>query len=65
MKQKEYNIAMIDTTDACDVLEALNKYGENGYTFVGWVDGPPVTSTNVNIKYAILVKDSKKDVKEL
>ena len=60
--KKEYNIAIIDTSNAVEVLGILNDYGANGWMFVGWVDGPPVSLTMVNFKHGIFVRDTGKQI---
>lgn len=54
--KKEYNVVFIDAEFGWKLYEQLNKWGQDGWTFVGWYDEPNSDLKN-GIKQAILVRD--------
>ena len=55
MKTYDYNIVIIDCSDAAYVLEKLKERGEDGERFVGWIPGR--TFSNPDIQRAIFEKE--------
>ena len=56
--KKEYNVVMIDTENAANVLEILMEYSKTGWEFVAWIDGPPASKVMPYLKYGIFIRDT-------
>ncbi len=53
----EYNLVMIDTLEATEVMRILSSYGEQGWEFRGWHEPPvPISEKIPTLKYGIFMR---------
>jgi len=55
MKKYDYNIVIIDCSEASCVLDIIKKRGEDGERFVGWIPGRAFS--NPDLQRAIFEKE--------
>ena len=60
MKKYEYNLVIVDYSDAVEVMRILNERGQNGERFIGWKDCDD--SALDKYRYAIFEKEIVEEV---